>query len=64
MKMRDSGGAGSQPLSPLLYSVQHLPAPRGVTRISLPRFAGEVPPNGGGGGSSCYLFKLRSLIKF
>jgi len=32
--------------------------------ISLPRFAGEVPPNGGGGGSSCYLFKLRSIIKF
>ncbi len=26
------GGAGSQPLSPLLYFVQHLPTPWGVTR--------------------------------
>ncbi len=33
-------------------------------RISLPRFAGEVPPNGGGGGDSWFLFKLKIIIKF
>ena len=63
MKMRDSGDSprGGEMLNKVKQrgrAVQRSP------RISLPRFAGEVPPNGGGGGSSCYLFNLRSIIKF